>query len=278
LEELDLEFAGCNQDRRGRLCIHFRTVPAPDGPGTQEVKNADLQKEDFMHTQVELGSNPQGDIPRPAATFPESLMIANAPGSAVAVLGTAPSAMNHRLEEIVRELLIELGVDVHDQHFRRTPARVARLYRELTQGYRVQPVEILTTFTSNHHELIVVSDINFYSLCPHHLLIYRGKMHFGYVPDGRIVGLSKIPRLIQGMAARLVVQEDLVSEIADTFMAQVKPLGCVVRATGRHDCVAVRGVKCHEAAMTTVALRGVFQEKSSLTEEFHQILSASGRS
>ena len=230
-----------------------------------------------MHTQVELGSNPQGDIPRPAATFPESLMIANAPGSAVAVLGTAPSAMNHRLEEIVRELLIELGVDVHDQHFRRTPARVARLYRELTQGYRVQPVEILTTFTSNHHELIVVSDINFYSLCPHHLLIYRGKMHFGYVPNGKIVGLSKIPRLIQGMAARLIVQEDLVAEIADTFMAQVKPLGCVVRATGRHDCVAVRGVKCHEAAMTTVALRGVFQEKSSLTEEFHQILSASDR-
>jgi GTP cyclohydrolase I len=192
--------------------------------------------------------------------------------------GTVNSAKNHRLEEIVRELLIELGADIHDQHFRRTPARVARLYRDLTQGYRIQPEEILTTFASNHHELIVVSDINFYSLCPHHLLIYRGKMHFGYVPDGRIVGLSKIPRLIQGMAARLIVQEDLVSEIADTFMAHVKPLGCVVRATGRHDCVAVRGVKCHEAAMTTVALRGVFQEKSSLTEEFHQILSANGRS
>jgi GTP cyclohydrolase I len=182
------------------------------------------------------------------------------------------------MEAIVKELLLELGVDIHDQHFRGTPARVARLYRELTQGYRIQPAEILRTFASNHHELIVVSDINFYSLCPHHLLIYRGKMHFGYVPDGKIVGLSKIPRLIQGMAARLIVQEDLVAEIADTFMAQVKPLGCVVRATGRHDCVAVRGVKCHEAAMTTVALRGVFQEKSSLTEEFHQVLSSSGRS
>lgn len=231
-----------------------------------------------MHPEVELRSNAQSEIPRPTASFPESLMITNAPGSSVEAWGTAHSAKNHRLEEIVRELLIELGADIYDQHFRRTPARVARLYRELTQGYRVQPAEILTTFTSDHHELIVVSDINFYSLCPHHLLIYRGKMHFGYVPDGRIVGLSKIPRLIQGMAARLIVQEDLVSEIADTFMAQVKPLGCVVRATGRHDCVAVRGVKCHEAAMTTVALRGVFQEKSSLTEEFHQILSASERS
>jgi GTP cyclohydrolase I len=206
------------------------------------------------------------------------MVITNAHGNSLPAWGTTISAKNPRLEEIVKELLFELGVDINDQHFRGTPARVARLYRELTRGYRIQPAEILTTFTSNHHELIVVSDINFYSLCPHHLLIYRGKMHFGYVPDGNIVGLSKIPRLIQGMAARLIVQEDLVSEIADTFMAQVKPLGCVVRATGRHDCVAVRGVKCHEAAMTTVALRGVFQEKSSLTEEFHQVLSSSGRS
>jgi GTP cyclohydrolase I len=182
-----------------------------------------------------------------------------------------------RLEAIIRELLAELGVDLHDQHFRQTPARVARLYRELTRGYRIQPEELTTTFVSNHQELIVVSDINFYSLCPHHLLIYRGKMHFGYVPDGKIVGLSKIPRLIQGMAARFIVQEDLVSEIADTFMEHVKPLGCVVKATGKHDCVAVRGVKCHEASMTTVALRGIFQQKSTLTEEFHQVLSAGAR-
>jgi len=177
-----------------------------------------------------------------------------------------------RLESIVRELITELGMDLNDQHFRGTPTRVARLYRELTRGHRADPAAILKTFHSKHSELIVVSDINFYSLCPHHLLIYRGKMHFGYVPDGRIVGLSKIPRLIQTMASRPIVQEDLVSEIADTFMSVVKPLGCVARATGRHDCVAVRGVKCHEAQMTTVALRGVFREKSSLVEEFHQVL------
>jgi GTP cyclohydrolase I len=211
------------------------------------------------------------------AAFPESLTIPDAQGNPDRGWGKAHAPKNQRLEQVVRELLIELGADIHDQHFRGTPARVARLYRDLTQGYRLKPDEILTTFASNHHELIVVSDINFYSLCPHHLLIYRGKMHFGYVPNGKIVGLSKIPRLIQGMAARLIVQEDLVSEIADTFMVEVNPLGCVVRAMGRHDCVAVRGVKCHEATMTTVALRGVFQEKSSLTEEFHQILSTSGR-
>lgn len=182
--------------------------------------------------------------------------------------GTRPD----RLESIIRDLIAELGLDITDQHFKGTPARVARLYRELTRGHRADPAEILKTFHSKHNELIVVSDINFSSLCPHHLLIYRGKMHFGYVPDGRIVGLSKIPRLIQTMASRPIVQEDLVSEIADTFMSVVQPLGCVVRATGRHDCVAVRGVKSHEAQMTTVAIRGLFREKASLVDEFHQVL------
>jgi len=177
-----------------------------------------------------------------------------------------------RLERIIRDLITELGLDITDQHFEGTPARVARLYREITRGSRLDPAKILKTFDSKHCELIVVSEINFYSLCPHHLLIYRGKMHFGYVPDGKIVGLSKIPRLIQAMASRPIVQEDLVSEIADTFMSVVKPLGCVARATGQHDCVAVRGVKCHEAQMTTVALRGIFREKPSLVEEFHQVL------
>jgi GTP cyclohydrolase I len=177
-----------------------------------------------------------------------------------------------RLERIVSDLMTELGLDITDQHFEGTPARVARLYRELTRGSRLDPVKILKTFDSKNRELIVVSEINFYSLCPHHLLIYPGKMHFGYVPAGKIVGLSKIPRLIQAMASRPIVQEDLVSEIADTFMSVVKPLGCVVRATGQHDCVAVRGVKCHEAQMTTVALRGLFREKPSLVEEFHQVL------
>lgn len=173
---------------------------------------------------------------------------------------------------IVRELMAELGMDLADQHFRGTPARVARLYRELTRSVEIDPASVLKRFHSKHRELIVVSDINFYSLCPHHLLIYRGTMHFGYVPNGEIVGLSKIPRLIQAMASRPIVQEDLVSEIADTFMSNVRPLGCVVRATGRHDCVAVRGVKCHEAQMTTVALRGLFQEKQSLVEEFNQVV------
>ena len=104
------------------------------------------------------------------------------------------------------------------------------------------------------------------------MLVYRGTMHLGYIPDQRIVGLSKVPRLIHSIAARLIVQEDLVSEIADAFMAGVKPLGCAVRATGQHDCVVVRGVKSPRTTMSTVALRGIFKEKTSLTEEFYQII------
>lgn len=186
-------------------------------------------------------------------------------------------ARSGRLESIVKDLLTELGVDVHDQHFKGTPGRVARLYQELTRGYAVKPSEILKTFQSKHSELIVVSDIGFNSLCPHHLAVYRGRMYFAYVPDGKIVGLSKIPRLVETMSARMIVQEDLVSEIADAFMDAVKPLGCAVRATGRHDCVAVRGVRSHQVSMTTVALRGVFRDRSSLAEEFHQVVSQSAK-
>ena len=95
------------------------------------------------------------------------------------------------METIIGDLMKELGLDLTDQHFEGTPARVARLYRELTHASRVAPAKILKTFDSKHSELIVVSEINFYSLCPHHLLIYRGKMHFGYVPDGKIVAAFK---------------------------------------------------------------------------------------
>jgi len=175
-----------------------------------------------------------------------------------------------RLENIIRLLLQELGLDIDDQHLRETPKRVARFYREFTQGRVVKPAAILKTFNSKSADLVAVSSIDFYSLCPHHLLVYGGKMHFGYVPNGRIVGVSKIPRLVHALAARPVVQEDLVSDIADAFMNVVKPLGCAVKAIGKHDCVAVRGVRCPSTAMTTICFRGVFREQESLCREFEE--------
>lgn len=180
------------------------------------------------------------------------------------------------LQPIIRMLLSELGVDVGTQHFRETPARVARFFREYTRGYHLNPADVLKTFQSRNRELVVVSDIEFFSLCPHHLLMYGGKIDFGYIPDGKIVGISKIPRLVQGLAARLVVQEDLVGDIADAFMTVVKPLGCVVKATGKHDCVAARGVRCREATMTTLARRGVFSEEPRLVNEFYQSITQAG--
>jgi GTP cyclohydrolase IA len=167
-------------------------------------------------------------------------------------------------------LVAELGFDMRSEHFRDTAKRVARFYREFTRGYRVNLAEILKTFGSSNRELIVVSDVEFFSLCPHHLLIYGGKIHFGYVPDGRIVGISKIPRLIQALAARAVVQEDLVADIADGFMSIVKPVGCAVKAVAKHDCVAARGVQCPEAIMTTVAFRGIFSEDQNYAQKFYQ--------
>lgn len=175
-----------------------------------------------------------------------------------------------RLQAIIAMLLAELGIDLTSQHFRETPRRVARFYREFTGGYRAKPLEILKTFRARSQELVVVSDIEFYSLCPHHLLIYGGKIHFGYIPDTHIVGVSKIPRLVQALAARPVVQEELVADIAEAFMAAVKPRGCAVKAIGKHDCVAARGVRCPEATMTTIALRGVFAEDSRTAEEFYR--------
>ncbi len=177
---------------------------------------------------------------------------------------TAKDGSPDRLEGIIRLLLQELGLDVNNEHLRETPKRAARFYREFTQGCTAKPAAILKTFKSKSAELVVVSSIDFYSLCPHHLLVYGGKMHFGYVPNGQIVGVSKIPRLVHALAARPVVQEDLVADVADAFMNVVKPLGCAVKAIGKHDCVAVRGVKCPSTAMTTVALRGVFREQESL--------------
>ena len=201
-------------------------------------------------------------------------------GASVATLQgelEATSTNNDRLTEIVKLLLLELGVDIADQHFRETPARVARFYRDFTRGLNVKPEAILKTFRSRERDLVVVSSIDFFSLCPHHLLVYGGKMHFGYIPDGQIVGVSKIPRLVHAMAARPIVQEDLVSSIADAFVSVVKPSGCVAMAVGKHACVAARGVRRPAVAMTTLAKRGIFEQERMYMEEFERSITEGQR-
>ncbi len=185
-------------------------------------------------------------------------------------LTTAPT--RDHLEEIFRLLLVELGINVNSEHFQDTPARVARVYRDFTRGYAARPQDILKTFGSKTNGLVVVSNIDFFSLCPHHLLVYGGVIHFAYVPNGRIVGVSKIPRLVRALAARPVVQEALAADIADAFMSVVEPQGCAVKAIGRHDCVAARGVRSAATVITAVVKRGVFEETDSLCREFDQAI------
>ena len=201
-----------------------------------------------------------------ASALPQTNAALNSPN------GIKGVQQQDRLQSIIAMLHMELGLDVQSEHFRDTPKRVARFYREFTRGYRAKPAEILKTFPSRNRELIVVSDVEFFSLCPHHLLIYGGKIHLGYVPGGRIVGVSKIPRLIQELSARGVVQEDLVADIADALMSVVKPLGCAVTAVGKHDCVAARGVRSPESSMTTIALRGIFSAEENYTQDFYRAI------
>lgn len=181
------------------------------------------------------------------------------------------------MAETVKLLLLELGVDVANQHFRETPERVARFYREFTRGFCVRPETILKTFRCEPRELVVVSAIDFFSLCPHHLLVYGGKIHFGYIPDGQIVGVSKIPRLVHALAARPIVQEELVASIADAFMSVVRPSDCIVKAIGKHDCVAARGVRCPAVSMTTVTNRGIFEQERIHAEEFDRAIAEEQR-
>ncbi len=189
----------------------------------------------------------------------------------------AMTPKSDRLAEIVKLLLQELGMDIENQHFRETPERVARFYREFTRGVCVKPETILKTFRSEARELVAVSAIDFFSLCPHHLLVYGGKIHFGYIPNGQIVGISKIPRLVHAMAAQPIVQEELVSSIADAFMSVVKPAGCIVKAIGKHDCIGVRGVQCPAVAMTTVTKRGIFEQERIYSEEFDRAITEGQR-
>lgn len=166
--------------------------------------------------------------------------------------------------------LPEISQAIGRDHVRKTPLRVIKALSELLSGYRIDPKEILvTSFTSGkYNEMITVKDIGFSSLCAHHMLPFTGKVHFAYIPAGKIVGLSKIPRLIDALSRRLQVQENLSEEIVNTFQDIVKPRGCAVRIEAHHSCMSLRGVRKEGASMRTTALRGIFTTDDSAKSEF----------
>jgi GTP cyclohydrolase I len=180
-----------------------------------------------------------------------------------------------RLERAVREILLAVGEDPDREGLLKTPNRVARAYGELMAGLQDDPKRHLkTVFNERYDEVVLLRDIEFHSLCEHHLLPFTGKAHVAYLPDGKVVGLSKLARLVEGYARRPQVQERLTTQIADALMEELQPLGaaCVIEAT--HTCMTIRGAKKHGAVMVTSALRGIFKENPSSRAEVLALMQA----
>jgi len=185
---------------------------------------------------------------------------------------------NASLEMAVRTLLEEIGEDPAREGLLRTPERVRRMYDELTAGYHVDADALINgaCFSVDYDEMVVVRDIEFFSLCEHHLLPFIGKAHVGYLPRGRVIGLSKIPRIVDMYAHRLQVQERLTVQIADFLMASLEPKGvaCVIEAT--HLCTMMRGVKKQEATMVTSSMTGTFRRDPRTRAEFMGLIGKGG--
>jgi GTP cyclohydrolase IA len=182
------------------------------------------------------------------------------------------------LTDAVHTLLTEIGEDPSREGLLGTPERVRRMYDELTAGYHVDPDVLLNgaCFTVDYDEMVVVRDIEFFSLCEHHLLPFTGRAHVGYLPKGRVVGLSKIPRIVDMYAQRLQVQERLTVQVADFLMERLEPKGvaCVIEAT--HLCTMMRGVKKQEATMVTSSMTGTFRRDARTRAEFMGLIGKGG--
>jgi GTP cyclohydrolase I len=174
------------------------------------------------------------------------------------------------IEAAVNQLLNAFGEDINREGLERTPERVARMYDELLAGYRVDPYALINeaVFDVDYDDMVIVRDIEFYSMCEHHLLPFIGKAHVAYIPSGKVIGLSKIPRIVDLFARRLQVQERMTSQISEFLEAAINPLGTAVVLEGMHLCSRIRGVKKAEARMVTSCMTGVFRENQTTRQEF----------
>ncbi len=174
------------------------------------------------------------------------------------------------VEEAVRMILHAVGEDPYREGLIKTPERVARMYEELLSGYRIDPIALVNgaVFDVTYDEMVLVRDIEFYSLCEHHLLPFIGRAHVAYLPRGRIIGLSKIPRIVDMFAHRLQVQERMTRQIADFLDTLLNPIGVAVVVEGLHLCATMRGVKKHGARMTTSSMLGHFRKSVATRQEF----------
>ncbi len=178
------------------------------------------------------------------------------------------------MEKLIREILKKMGEDPEREGLRKTPLRVATMYEFLTQGYHTAPDAIINDaiFEEDYDEMVCVSDIQFYSLCEHHLLPFFGKAHVGYIPDGKLIGLSKIPRIVDMFAHRLQLQERLTQQIAQCLADALRPRGVGVVIEAEHLCMQMRGVEKQDSFAITSAMRGVFKENVRTRNEFISLI------
>jgi GTP cyclohydrolase IA len=181
---------------------------------------------------------------------------------------------HERIADLFRQILVELGEDTERQGLLKTPSRVAKSLDFLTSGYRKDPHKILNSalFDEQSDEMVVVRDIELYSLCEHHVLPFTGKAHIAYLPDGKIVGLSKIPRIVDVFARRLQVQERLTVQIANALQDALKPKGVAVVVEARHLCMMMRGVEKQNSFATTSCMLGWFKSDPKTRAEFLNLI------
>lgn len=174
------------------------------------------------------------------------------------------------IEDAVRSILAAIGEDPQREGLLRTPERIARSYGELLAGYRTDPVKLINEalFDVDYQDMVLVRDIEFYSLCEHHMLPFIGRAHVAYIPQGKVIGLSKIPRVVDLFARRLQVQERMTHQIADFVCEAINPLGAGVVVEALHLCSMMRGVKKHDARMTTSTMIGTFRSNPATRQEF----------
>src|SRR6187397_2343562 len=182
------------------------------------------------------------------------------------------------MQDLIRQLLAQLGEDPAREGLIDTPKRVEKALKFLTSGYHADVDTVLNNalFTVDYNEMVIVKDIDFYSLCEHHLLPFFGKCHVAYIPNGKVVGLSKIPRLVDIFARRLQVQERLTNQIAETLTEKIKPLGVAVVTEATHLCMSMRGVEKQNSVAVTSAMLGAFHQDARTRMEFLELIRRPG--
>ena len=183
---------------------------------------------------------------------------------------------NASLAELTREMLLRLGEDPQREGLARTPERMAQALEFLTKGYQEDPQEILkgALFTEEYDQMVIVKDVEMFSLCEHHLLPFFGKVHVAYIPNGKVIGLSKIPRLVDVFARRLQVQERLTTQIAECIQQAIEPEGVGVVIEARHLCMMMRGVEKQHSAAVTSSMLGAFRNEENTRQEFLSLIRA----